>query len=138
MSTINKNRSSESSSYTNDFLYTIVEAFWRMHRRKIIKYVFWPFSLYVVLCICFLPHLVTEYEDAFNNSQQFETFIKTLIVFLAIYLFNFEIFQIYEKKERYLRSYMNIIDFSSTVLNIWLIYMHSFDKETWTGYSKEL
>ena len=138
MKTINKNRSSEQSMYTNDLLHTIVEAFWRMHRKTIMKFVFFPFSAYVLLCLCFLPHLITEYDGAFNNSEQLAEFIKAVIVILALYLFSFEVFQIHEKRLRYFKSFTNILDCSSTILNIWLVSMHSFDRETWAGYSIEL
>ena len=92
MESISKSEASDESVYTNEFLHTIVEAFWLIYQKSIVKFIVIPFSIYVILCLIFLPHLMYEREDRFWNIIWLEWTVKLVLVLLALYLFSFDFF----------------------------------------------
>ena len=134
MESINKNEASDEALYTNDFLYTIVEAFWLMHRRSIIKLVVLPFTCYALMCLIFLPHLLYDHGEAFMGDIRIERFIKVLLYTLLVYMSSFEMIQLADLGCLYLASIPNLIDIGSYVLNLWLLVTHDLFYDTWRTY----
>ena len=60
MKNINVRR--DETIYTNEFLVTIIDAFWSLHQTQIILTNFIPFLLYAFFCIIYFPLLLTEYH----------------------------------------------------------------------------
>ena len=63
MKNIDRNQASDEALYNNEFIVTIIEVLWAQHQACIFLVFFVPFLIYALLCIVYLPKLLTKYED---------------------------------------------------------------------------
>ena len=107
-----------------------------LYQVSILLAVFLPFLIYAIACIFYFTIYSTRNtQNAINNDSEpegwFEYSMKVLVYSLTLYMASFELFQMIDKKWKYLGELSNWVDQISSLLIIGMVIKNDFYSEQW-------
>ena len=137
------NEDQENAMLSSDFITTIVEEFWSTHQYGLFLLCFVPFLLLWHASIYFFSLCMSENADVNSAFQGMSSTVywrfclQAEIIVFSLYLFYFELMQMIHKRLAYFVDLQNLIELSSTVLNIYLVILNvRRDQDHRTNYDE--